>query len=76
MHGAMFVCLLVFLASCATNNERIVKLSPPEVYLQEVHVEKCNFEKNDDLFKCYLSTKKALKRANDDKRKIVEWVKQ
>ncbi len=70
----MLLCLIVFLSSCSsTPKVKQVKLLPPEVYLQQVKVEPCAKKTNEDLLKCYLKTKKALNRANEDKQKIKEW---
>ena len=69
----MIVCLIVFLSSCSSTKVEQVKLSPPEVYLQKVEVGPCARKTNSDLLNCYLKTKKALDRANEDKLKIQEW---
>lgn len=74
-HGAMLLCLIAFLSSCSSPQIEQVKLLPPEVYLQEVKVESCARRTNEDLLKCYLKYKQALKRANNDKQKIIEWYK-
>lgn len=71
----MFICLIMFLSSCAIDDCKPVKMAPPEVYLQEVKVDTCAAVTNDDLVLCFLKTKKALKRANEDKRHIAEWAK-
>ena len=73
LHGVMLLCLIMFLSSCSSPKVEQVKLLPPEVFLQQVQVEPCPNKTNEDLLKCYLKTKKALKRANEDKRKIEEW---
>lgn len=72
-HGLMFCCLLVFLTSCSSTKIEQVKITPPDAYLQPVTVEPCAKKTNEDLLKCYLKTKKALDRANDDKLKIRQW---
>ena len=41
--------------------------------MQQVKVEPCARKNNEDLLQCYLKTKKALHRANQDKQKIKEW---
>lgn len=77
LHGLMLLCLLMFLSSCSSDKEiKYIKLSPPEVYLQEVKAKPCQNNVNADLLKCLLNTKQALKRANDDKARIVQWVAQ
>lgn len=68
----MVFCLIVFLTSCSTTVKQ-VKVCPPEVYLQKVTVEPCDKKTNEDLLKCYLKTKKALARANEDKKFIENW---
>ena len=76
LHGAMLVCLIMFLTSCSSAPEvKQVKLLPPETYLQEVRPAPCESKTNDDLLKCFIQTRKALDRANNDKKKIVEWYK-
>ena len=72
------LCLIVFLSSCSNAcvpEVKQIKVSPPEVYLQKVYVEPCAKKTNEDLLKCYLKTKTALERANQDKARIADFYK-
>jgi hypothetical protein len=75
----LLMILLVLFMGCATKTEvvpHVYPIIPPTVYLEETPEPKLSGKTNDALAKYIFKLRVALKSANEDKRKILEWVQE